>query len=49
MPILIMGLMALAVFGLIGILLLAAEVSEHRKKRTDSEAPEVDQSAPVKH
>jgi len=32
MPILVMGLMALAVFGVIGVLLAVAEFSEHHRK-----------------
>ena len=32
MPILVMGLMALAVFGVIGVMLAVAEFSEHHKK-----------------
>ena len=33
MPILIMGAMALGVFGIIGILLFTASMLEHRKKQ----------------
>ena len=32
MPILVMGLFALAVFGVIGVMLAVAEYSEHHKK-----------------
>ena len=41
MPILVMGLMALAVFRIIGITLAVAEFSEHHKKTLprDSEPP----------
>ncbi len=41
MPILVMGLMALAVFGIIGVMLAVAEFSEHHKKTPtrDSEPP----------
>lgn len=49
MPILVMALLALAVFGAIGALLLAAEISEHRKQSSATQAGELQQSAPVKH
>jgi hypothetical protein len=32
MPILVMGLVALAIFGIIGVMLAVAEFSEHHKK-----------------
>jgi hypothetical protein len=38
MPILMLALIALAVFGAIGALLLAAEILEHRKKSEQEKA-----------
>jgi len=51
MPILVMGLLALAVFGLIGILLIAAVILEHstlpRAARTDALHPVTSGIAPT--
>lgn len=50
MPILIMGLVAFGVFGTIGGLLLAAEISEHRSRNAAHAAPKLSQSsATLKH
>ncbi len=46
MPILMMALLALAVFGAIGVLLLSAEIAEHRKAAHDAQ-PHMPQA--IKH
>ena len=38
MPILVMALLALAVFGAIGALLLSAEIAEHRQAARDAKS-----------
>ena len=50
MPILLMALLALVVFGLIGILLTVAVVMEHRKRErsaTSSVKPSANSDAPL--